>query len=205
MLINKQLHFSLATASGLPRNFRHPRILLCDALVLMTWIQRAASEITAVTSVENYTFLWRQNHFSFGQTWGPGRWDTLHGLILPPEPQEGCAIRQFGVKSLHALMLISCAAGTPHSFGRGRGIPKVFTEELLQETLLLAAHRGQIPFHRAEVAWFRPTSAETSAAPINCMGLPFEERCMLNFQLCIFPGCHLEISLACSHAQRLLL
>lgn len=100
----------------------------------MTWTQRAASEITAVTSVENYTFLWRQNHFSFGQTWGPGSWGTLHRLILPPEPQEGCAIRQFVVKALHALRLISCAAGIPHSFGRGRGIPKVFTEELLQET-----------------------------------------------------------------------
>lgn len=74
MLMNKQLHSSsLVTASGLPRNFRHPMILLCDALVLMTWTQRAASEITAVTSVESDTFLWRPNHFSFRANLGPGQ------------------------------------------------------------------------------------------------------------------------------------
>lgn len=153
MLMNKQLHFSpLVTASGLLRNFRHPVILLCDTLVLMTWTQRAASEITRVTSVENDTFFMetKQTTSHPGQTWGPGSWDTLHGLILPPDPQEGCAVRQFVVKALHALMVISCAAGTPHFFGNGRGIPKVFTGELLQEMCcFLAAHKGQIPLHWA--------------------------------------------------------
>lgn len=193
MLMNKQLHSSsLVTASGLPRNFRHPMILLCDALVLMTWTQRAASEITAVTSVESDTFLWRPNHFSFRANLGPGQ--LGHSTSTDPTSCSTGGLCCQAVKSLHALMLISRAAGTPHFFGIGRGIPEAFTEELIQE-----AHPA--PQRRS----FRPTSAETSAAPINCMGLPFEERSMLNFQLWIFPGYLLGIFLACSHARRLFL
>lgn len=98
-------------------------------------------EITAYTSVENDTFLWRQNHFSFradlglftltdAASWAPG----------------GLCSQALCVESLHALMVVSPAAGTPHFFGIRRGTPKLFTEELL---LTHTAHGGQIPLHWA--------------------------------------------------------
>lgn len=52
---------------------------------------------------------------------------------------------------------------------------------------------------------FRPASADTSAALVSSMGLPFEEGHALESQLWTFPGYHLRIFLACSYAQRLFL
>lgn len=55
------------------------------------------------------------------------------GHVVSADPTTGalCNEAVCVVQSLCALMLMSRAAGTPHFFGSGRGIPEVFTEEVL--------------------------------------------------------------------------
>lgn len=154
-------------------------------------------ERTAYTPVENDTFLQRQNHFSFRADLGPRQL----GHITVTDPASwasgGLCNQALCVKSLHALMVISPAAGTPHFFGIRRGSPELFTEELL---LTHTAHRGQIPLHwPGGLANFSRDICITN----QFHGLPFKEGCTLNYLVWIFPGCLLELFLACSYAQRL--
>lgn len=116
----------------------------------MTWVQLAASERIAVPSVESYACLWRLKDLSFRAGMG----SRQLGHITSTDPTAGalCNWVVCVVKTLHALMLIAHAAGTPHFFGMGRGIPEVFAEELLQKThCFLEAQKGQLPLHREEV------------------------------------------------------
>lgn len=205
MLVNKQLHSSsLVTASGLPRNFRHPMILLCDALVLMTWTQRAASEIRAVTSVESDTFLWRPNHFSFRANLGPGQ--LGHSTSTDPTSCStgGLCCQAVWCKISPCSDVNQSCCRDSSLLWKQEGNPRSLHRRAdAGGALLSGSSQGTNPAPQRRS--FRPTSAETSAAPINCMDLPFEERSMLNFQLWIFPGYLLGIFLACSHAQRLFL
>ena len=108
----------------------------------MTWVQIAASKRTAVAFVECYMCLWTLKDFSFRAGLG----SKQLGRIVLTDPTTGALCNQAicVVKSHRALMLISRAAGTPHVFGSGRGIPEVFAEELLQKTrCFLVAHKGQ--------------------------------------------------------------
>lgn len=132
-------------------------------------------ERTAYTPVENDTFLQRQNHFSFRADLGPRQL----GHITVTDPASwasgGLCNQALCVKSLHALMVISPAAGTPHFFGIRRGSPELFTEELL---LTHTAHRGQIPLHwPGGLANFSRDICITN----QFHGLPFKEGCTLNY------------------------